>query len=178
MGWLFGHGQTRAQLIARLTRDEEHDGSTRHCLRHCLSGNILWTVWEIRRAGVAPFRYIGCDLLAWDKGCSGWGYKDLCEEMQPFYYSCPLAYLDMVPPAAPAWREQVRAWHAAHSRTLAAGDILTLSGLSITEAVVVRRIHRTWIVESGGRLFEFPPRLFRYIVEQRHANDASAQLAN
>ncbi|MFM0239727.1 hypothetical protein [Paraburkholderia phytofirmans] len=178
MGWLFGHGQTRAQLIARLTRDEEHENSTRRCLRHCLSGNVLWTVWEVGREGTDPFRYIGCDLLAWDKGCSGWGYKDMCEEMQPLYYSCPLAYLDMVPPAAPAWRELVHAWHAARSRTLAAGDILTLSGLSITEAVVVRRIHRTWIVESGGRLFEFPPRLFRHIVGQRHAGDATGQPAS
>lgn len=172
MGWLFGHGQTRAQLIARLTRDEEHDGVTRRCLRHCTSANVLWTVWEVERSDDAPMRYIGCDLLAWDKTCAGWGYKDMCEQMEPLYFSCPLAYLDMVPPAAPAWREQVRAWHAARSRPLAPGDVLTLSGLSIREAVVVNRHHRTWIVESGGRLFRFPPRLFRHIVGQRRVDRA------
>lgn len=119
MGWLFGHGQTRSQLIERLTRYEEHSGRTRRCLRHCTSGNVLWTVWEIARPDEAPMRYIGCDLLAWDKSCAGWGYKDMCEEMQPFYYSCPLAYLDMVPSTSPEWREQVRAWHATRSRALA-----------------------------------------------------------
>ncbi|CAM2187777.1 conserved hypothetical protein [Paraburkholderia sacchari] len=173
MGWLFEHGQTRAQLIARLTRDETYDGLIRRCLRHCTSGNVLWTVWEIGRTDEAPRRFIGCDLLAWDKACAGWGYKDMCEQMEPLYYSCPLAYLDMVPPAAPAWREQVRAWHAARSRSLARGDVLTLIGLSINEAVVVRRHHRTWIIESGGRLFKFPPRLFRHIVEQRGADECS-----
>ncbi|TCG08595.1 hypothetical protein BZM27_11015 [Paraburkholderia steynii] len=175
MGWLFGHGQTRAQLIARLTRNEEHNGVTRRCLRHCTSGNVLWTVWEVERAGFAPMRFIGCDLLAWDKTCAGWGYKDMCEQMEPLYYSCPLAYLDMVPPVAPAWREQVRAWHTARSRPLSAGDVLTLSGLSIKEAVVVSRHHRSWIVESGGRLFRFPPRLFRHIVGQRPADKCGPQ---
>lgn len=168
MGWLFGHGQTRAQLIARLTSDDEHGDITRRCLRHCTSGNVLRTVWEIERAGQTPIRHIGCDLLAWDKTCTGWGYKDMCEQMEPLYYSCPLAYLDMAPPA---WREQVRAGQAARSRSLAPGDVLTLSGLSIKEAVVVSRDHRTWIVESGGGLFRFPPRLFRHIVEQRRVDE-------
>ncbi|TCG09206.1 hypothetical protein BZM27_06680 [Paraburkholderia steynii] len=175
MGWLFSHGQTRAQLIARITRNEEHDDCARRCLRHCSSGNVLWTVWEIERPGDTPLRYIGCDLLAWDKGCAGWGYKDLCEEMEPFYYSCPLAYLEIVPPASPAWREKVRAWHAARSRVLTPGDMLTLKGLSITEAVVVSQRHRTWIVESGGQLFLFPPRLFHHIVQQRRSSEPARQ---
>lgn len=97
--------------------------------------------------------------------------------MEPLYYSCPLAYLDMVPPAAPAWREQVRASHATRSRSLAPGDVLTLSGLSINEVVVVNRHHRMWIVESGGRLFRFPPRLFRHIVEQHSADEGGPQRA-
>ncbi|MBC8749268.1 hypothetical protein OKW42_008052 [Paraburkholderia sp. WC7.3d] len=175
MGRLFSHGQTRAQLIARLTRNEEHDDCARRCLRHCSSGNVLWTVWEIERPGDTPLRYIGCDLLAWDKGCAGWGYKDLCEEMEPFYYSCPLAYLEMVPPASVAWREKVRAGHAARSRVLGPGDRLTLKGLSITEAVVVSQRHRTWIVESGGQLFRFPPRLFHHIVQQRRSGEPARQ---
>ncbi|WP_395065453.1 hypothetical protein [Paraburkholderia silvatlantica] len=173
MGWLFGHGQTRSQLIERLTRYEEHGGTTHRCLRHCTSGNVLWTVWEIMRPDAASSRYIGCDLLAYDKNCAGWGYKDMCEKMQPFYYSCPLAYLDMVPPASPEWREHVYAWHSARSRTLTPGDILILSGLSISEAVVVSRRHRSWIVESGGRLFRFPPRFFHHIIGQRRAKESA-----
>ncbi|WP_126227732.1 DUF6927 domain-containing protein [Burkholderia ambifaria] len=175
MGWLFGHGQTHSQLNERLTRYEEHDGTTRRCLRHCTSGNVLWTVWDITRSGEAPVRYIGCDLLAWDKGSAGWGYKDMCEETEPLYYSCPLAYLDMVPPASHEWRERVRAWHAARSRALAPGDVLTLSGLSIGEAVVVGRQRRTWIVESGGQFFRFSPKLYRHITGLRHADEPVPQ---
>ncbi|MDR5804927.1 hypothetical protein [Caballeronia sp. LZ001] len=178
MGWLFGHGQTRSQLIGHLTRDEENNGTTRHCLRHCSSGNVLWTVWEIRRPNEAPFRYIGCDLMAYDKSCAGWGYKDLCEEMEPLYYSCPLAYLDMVPPAAPAWSDQVRAWHAARSRPLAIGDTLTFSGLSIIEAVVVGKRGRTWIMACDGALYALPPRMLRHIVDQRPASGPQPLTSN
>lgn len=178
MGWLFGHEQSRSQLIGRLTRDEEHDGVIRRCLRHCTSGNVLWSVWEIQRPGDAPFRYIGCDLMAYDRNCRGWGYKDLCESMEPFYYSCPLAYLDMVPPAAPAWREQVRAYHAARSRSVTLGDTLTFKGLSITEAVVVGRRRRTWIIECNGMHYALPPRLLRHVVEQRHASASGTATSN
>lgn len=56
--------------------------------------------------------------------------------------------------------------------------MLTLKGLSITEAVVISRRHRTWIVESGGRLFGFPPRLFHHIVEQRRSGEPARQPAS
>ena len=50
-----------------------------------------------------------------------WGYKDLDEAMFPYYFSCPLKYLDMVPieiyGGHPEWRERVRAYHA-HQKEL------------------------------------------------------------
>src|SRR3546814_16245151 len=55
-------------------------------------------------------RYIRCDLLE----CSGgqWGYKPLDESMHPYYYSCPLSYLDLAPEQSADWRAGVRAYHA------------------------------------------------------------------
>lgn len=111
MGWLFTQGQTRRALIEELTEAETTaEGSFRRCLKHTLRGNVLWTVWEITRTNGSMWRYIGCDLLQCDKGY-GWGYKDLTEADGPFYYSCPPAYLDLVPEANAEWRETVRAQH-------------------------------------------------------------------
>lgn len=112
MGWLFMPGSTRRQLIAERiegwdrTRD---DGvivrST--CLAHCYRGNmfsgVLWSVWERtfeNHDGGDDFRtqrWIQCDLLRYDRSDEGWGYKDMEESMHPYFYSCPLKYLSMVP---------------------------------------------------------------------------------
>lgn len=57
-------------------------------------------------------RWIGCDLLEYSKRDEGWGYKDMDESMHPYYYSCPLSYLDMVPVVgSEEWRQGVREYH-------------------------------------------------------------------
>jgi hypothetical protein len=125
MGWLFTHGQTHKELVARRTEgcDRTEEGGTvvrNTCLRHCYRGGafsgVLWTVWErsFEKDGqqVQPAeRWIGCDLLRFENGY-GWGYKDMAEPMHPFFYSCPMGYLAMVPVACSEWREGVTAYHA------------------------------------------------------------------
>ena len=129
MGWLFTTGCTRRQLIAERTKDWTREGAkgvtiATTCLAHCYRGGafsgVLWAVWERRftKDGeeVQPTeRWITCDLLRYQKNF-GWGYKDLDESVHPFYYSCPLKYLDLVPldqfGGNPEWREGVRSHHA------------------------------------------------------------------
>lgn len=109
MGWLFCE-PTRAALIRMLTAHEENEQRERTCLKHCARGNVLWTVWEISRKETGEVaRYIGCDLMQQYRG--QWGYKDMEESMHPYYYTCPLSYLDMVPVANEEWREEVRKHH-------------------------------------------------------------------
>jgi hypothetical protein len=59
-------------------------------------------------------RWIGCDLLRSQTGF-GWGYKDLDESMFPYFFSCPLKYLDLVPiekfGGNAEWRATVRRYH-------------------------------------------------------------------
>lgn len=131
MGWLITKGQTKKELIAdRLTKSSNASASW-NCLAHCMRGNVLWTVWRVVKADGETFKYIGCDLLRSDPGF-GWGYKDLCESVHPYHYSCPLKYLDMVPVASEKWREGVRAHHAKHQgvtdylRGLKIGDVVNL----------------------------------------------------
>jgi hypothetical protein len=66
---------------------------------------------------VSPRRYIGCHLLESSGG--EWGYKSLDESVHPYYYSCPLRYLDMAPVRSSEWREGVRAYHAGRRKSAA-----------------------------------------------------------
>ncbi|MFO6370232.1 hypothetical protein, partial [Pseudomonas aeruginosa] len=88
-------------------------------IAHALRGNVLWSVTQVtaKADGVhrdlAPgqsLRYIRCDLLQRSGG--QWGYKPLDESMHPYYYSCPLSYLDLAPEQSADWRAGVRAYHA------------------------------------------------------------------
>jgi hypothetical protein len=125
MGWLFTHGSTLKEQISERTTGWDHAGENgvlirSTCLRHCYRGGsfsgVLWSVWQrtFEKDGVEARpaeRWIGCDLLQYQTGY-GWGYKDQCEEMGPYQYSCPLGYLAMVPVACETWREGVRQYHA------------------------------------------------------------------
>jgi len=126
MGWLFKPGSLRRDLIAERTKGWERtnaDGMTvktkrlAHCYRGGAFSGVLWTVWEraFEKNGeqVQPTeRWIGCDLLEYSKGVEGWGYKDLDESMHPYFYSCPLSYLKMVPVVTnEEWRQSVRGYH-------------------------------------------------------------------
>lgn len=118
MGWLFSP-QSRSELIAKLIRPQNTERASVKVVTHALRGNVLWSIAEItaRVEGVHPkldpgesLCFIRCDLLE----CSGgqWGYKPMDEAMHPYYYSCPMSYLDMVPEQSREWREGVRAYHA------------------------------------------------------------------
>lgn len=140
MGWYFTLGSTRKDLIAELTKtweatkDEETVKTT--CLAHCYRGNIysgvLWTVWERTFAKQGSQtrpteRWITCDLMRHQQG-DGWGHKPMNEAMHPFYYSCPMKYLNMVPieqyGGCKEWRTEVCEHHQRRKerRLVKAGD--------------------------------------------------------
>jgi len=109
MGWYFSP-QSKVALIRELTAPCETERTRTTTLAHSLCDDVLWSVSEATPKDGNPQRYIRCDLLEYRNGM--WGYKPLQEAMQPYYYSCPLAYLDMAPEQSRAWRDKVRAWHA------------------------------------------------------------------
>jgi hypothetical protein len=128
MGWLFKSGCSRRDLVAERTEDWERTNAEgmlvkTTCLAHCYRGGVfsgvLWTVWgrSFTKDGaeIQPIeRWIGCDLLRSQKGF-GWGYKDLDESMFPYYFSCPLKYIDLVPiekfGGNAEWRATVHRYH-------------------------------------------------------------------
>lgn len=133
MGWLIGWSSRRA-LVEHLLKTSENDRIVQAPIAKFFSGNDLWTVWEQRRKPgalealanesaepVATFRFIV--LFKLDGGRNkDWGYKAIEESCGPCEVSCPLKFLDMVPPvegdvtqSGPAqwsrdWREKVRAY--------------------------------------------------------------------
>jgi hypothetical protein len=172
MGWSFGHGDTKQDVINRLTADQKwgtKDGVERHgkCLAKCLRGNILWYVMEITGEDISPERFVGCSILGKEKDY-GWGSKDMEESMGPCYYSCPLKYFDMVPDPggyATEWRAKVRADRQVVASVvkvgaepvrlkIKAGWRLRGGGGPITEIVVKRegRRLRGWINGCMSRI--------------------------
>ena len=63
------------------------------------------------KAGESTY-LIRCDLL--EGSHNGWGYKGRDESMHPYYYSCPLEYLEIAPDVSPGWRKRVREHHQAN----------------------------------------------------------------
>lgn len=172
MGWLFTKGQTRAQLIARLTTPwtSEETNLSYTPIRHCTKGNNLWSVWE-RSDG---HRFLALDMMKPEKGY-GWGYKGMDESSGPAYVNCPLAYLDLVPDPgyyATEWRERVRAYWAAQERQRATakaakcGDVLTLVGATLDAVRIVSNRNGTLVgVAANGRAYRIPMKMVGEIVQ-------------
>ena len=117
MGWYFSN-QSRSELIAELIAPQETERASVKVIAHTLRGNVLWSVAEVTakvegvHRDLAPgqsLRYIRCDLL--ERSGGQWGYKSLDESMHPYYYTCPLSYLDLAPEQSADWRAGVRAYH-------------------------------------------------------------------
>jgi len=173
MGWLFTKGQSRAALIERRIHSEDNEAASYSTIAHCTKGNVLWTVREVihkqatgNRIPDTAHRYIGCDLMACQRGF-GWGYKDMDESVHPYYYTCPLSFLDMAPKTCPDWRALVREYHARMSREIRIGDIWSLQpGYTVrqVEIVSIKPLHG--IGRPDGRRY----RLRRSVLADRLDN--------
>ncbi|MCY1557711.1 hypothetical protein D9M68_945840 [compost metagenome] len=104
-------------MIRELLAPQASDRAPSEAIDHTLVGDVLWAVVRItaRQAGVMGLAagettcIIYCHLLESSGG--DWGYKSLVEAEHPYYYSCPLRYLDMVPTQCAVWRERVHCFH-------------------------------------------------------------------
>lgn len=119
MGWLHDtRPATKADFVQRVLRDNfPVTSGTWQLLDHAVRGSNLWVLAKPARH--APV--IVLFLLRRARGC--WGYKDMDESMGPFYYDCPLKFLEQAPEPSSSnrdhlgsgrsWREHVRDYHAA-----------------------------------------------------------------
>jgi hypothetical protein len=115
MGWTSWQTNFKGMMEDRLCR-QENEKSVWEVIAHCfrgspITGGVLYYVVErTDKADGKKERFIAVDLIR-RRGRYEMAYKDMCESMHPFNYSCPLKYLDMVPVANEEWRVKVREYH-------------------------------------------------------------------
>ncbi len=86
MGWTFsGSWNTREKMVAQLERDLP--AGSKHRLVVEKGQSVLWSLCPFKDGKI-----IVCDLL--EPSPNGWGYKGMDETMGPYYYSCPLEFLE------------------------------------------------------------------------------------
>ncbi len=181
MGWTYSNVITeKAAMVANRTASWSSqrvvDGVpvvvAGTCLAHSLRGKCLWTVWEVIKTyinGNMPpivHRFIGLDLLS--KDGRTYGYKDMEESVHPYYYDCPLKYLDMVPEvASQEWRDGVRAYHAKKNAKakIAVGDTVKLVNAIVPSVVIVEKRGSKLIGSYAGRIYRVPPRMISEVVK-------------
>lgn len=180
MGWTYSNVITeKAAMVNNRTSSwssqREIDGEQVQvsgvCLAHSVRGKCLWTVWEVKKVFLASnkppviHRFIGLDLLSKD---GTYGYKDMEESVHPYYYDCPLKYLDMVPEvASQEWRDGVRAYHAKKNAKakIAVGDTVKLVNTTIPSVVIVEKRGRQLIGSYAGRIYRVPPRMIGEVIK-------------
>lgn len=142
MGWSVYSNTTLKRVISELIAGHSNSECVVRTLTHSLRGMVLWTVDERvwRDTRKPPDRVIGCVLLRRYGNSGEVGVKFLCESMGPVEVSCPLSYLDMVPPVNEEWRAQVRAFHARRSRKLETGTIVTLTSGCNVKGTPIHRV--------------------------------------
>jgi hypothetical protein len=170
MGWYYTHGASRADTIRELTPAERRDDNGRifRTLRHCCRGNVLFTLQEnITPEGVST-KWIGVSLM--QRSAEGWGYKPMDESMHPYYYNCPLSYLDEasepVNESSANWRAQVR-FHAAakaeqDAKSPQVGEIWSCTGKNckrIRIAALKGRRIEAYNLSPGGGYYRIPKKM-------------------
>ena len=157
MGWLFTYGKRKADIIKELIAPEENETRRWETIAYCVRGNVLWSVIAITyRQDNRSKRLIVCHLLAKKKDC-GWGYKDIDESMHPYYYSCPLHYLDLAPVTNTEWRARVQAYHRYRNQKLNIGQKVAIQGSTIPWVIITSIKPLTG--QYGGQHYRVPRRL-------------------
>jgi hypothetical protein len=104
-------------------------------------------------------RWIGVYLLDREKDY-GWGYKPMDESMGPYYYGCPVSYLDQadepVNETAVEWREKVRQLAAERARKKPQkGEHWLLCNGQVLQITSVRPL----VGVTGGTQYRIPRRM-------------------
>ena len=100
MGWLFPYHTTTKKLLVEDVLSHWKDNGEIHATKSCKSG-----LWILCTPKGYDHKIIGLYLMEKQQGL--WGYKDLDESSHPYYYDCPVKWLDEAPVANQAWRDGV-----------------------------------------------------------------------
>jgi hypothetical protein len=137
MGFDFTKGAKKTDIVKRLIADRPRFNNGRDSfdvssktVAHKVIGSSLWMVVEQTKhfkLADQTKRLIVLAVLENKRGF-GYGYNSHCEEAHPYYYDCPLEFLDMVPVASEDWRKGVREYHRRMNAVLVPNTVYNLEG--------------------------------------------------
>lgn len=138
MGWYYTDGASRRDIIDELTKEQRWDGNVFRTLRKCFRGNTMYALHESGPED-ATKKWLSVYLLQRHK--DSWGYKPLPEDALPYYFDCPLSYLDEADEAttenAKEWRQTVReVAEKRASKKPKVGETWSLEGCLIKEVEI------------------------------------------
>lgn len=118
-------------------------------LKSAMVGRVYYAAIRREVAGRTPYVWAAV-FLTCGKSSDGtvWGYKDMCESSQPFYYDCPAGILALL---SPTDDENANAWRAECRRTLAekaAKRKLRNEPLYVPTGVSVEKRQGSWVLSS------------------------------
>lgn len=113
MGYDFTQGASKKDVVTEQIQSSENTRTLAHKVVREDGTNVLWAVKETTQESGGSMRWIYCGLMYNKKGF-GWGYKGMDEICGPFYYSCPMKFLDLAPTQSILWRGHVRVYAEQH----------------------------------------------------------------
>ena len=122
-------------------------------LKSSMVGSVYYAAVKREQPGKEP-KVWAAICLTHGRGRDGsvWGYKDMCESMEPYYYDCPVGILALLTPTdnadANKWREECRKKIArkAEERKNGPKPIYAPSG------VEVKVEGKSWVITSKAYL--------------------------
>lgn len=110
MGWTTEH-TSRDEVVKRESGPwQAVEGTTVTALKHSRTGNEDWFLYQVEKDGKVDHKFIS--VMVWEDGA----HKEMDEVCGPYYYNCPVEWLDEVPQPdhtyaagyASGWRAEVR----------------------------------------------------------------------
>lgn len=118
-------------------------------LKSSMVGSVYYAAVKRERPGKEPMVWAAI-CLTQGRGRDGslWGYKDMCESMDPFYYDCPAGVLALLTPTdnenANKWREECRKNIARKAEERKNGAKKPFVPTGVTVSVV----GKSWVITS------------------------------
>lgn len=106
MGWFYQR-MTKQALIDELLEPYKGEHFDVKTLEHHLCGNQLWVLKDMSDVKGNGRNVVICLYLLDVAGPNNTGYKPMDESMGPFYYDCPVSWLDRAPVLNQKWRDEV-----------------------------------------------------------------------
>lgn len=135
MGYSYGWN-TKKELVDYFNSDNFFTNAKR--LKSRLVGNSYWSVIEVTTKDNQKRTLITLELISKSEG--KYGFKGLDETANPYYYNCPLSFLELANNPPPSeysrkWREGVRQYHE-HKKQLkeksVSGSKILVNGVEYT----------------------------------------------